>query len=164
MEFVELKKHIKTQKPCPCYVCYGDDMFLLDRAAAIIGGLAGEPKIFNLTDKQFDSAKELTDELMQLPMMSEYRVVIARGKPDDNIFAAVTDYLGKPNPSTVLVLVYHTPHDSWSKAPTIKLPAGSMPVVCSRLSVTHVYAFERAIAAKNNSQFEDEAVRLLFNI
>ena len=90
MEFVELKKHLKTQKPYACYVCYGDDDFLIERAVSLLCALASEPKPFNCTDREFDGGRALTDELMQLPIMGDYRVVVARGKTDA---AAVSGYL-----------------------------------------------------------------------
>lgn len=160
MEFVELKKHLKTQKPNACYACYGDDDFLIDRAVALCLALASEPKPFNCTDREFGSARELTDELMQLPMMSEYRVVVARGKPD---VATIAEYLKKPNPSSVLVLPMYTPHDSWNRTSAPSLPSGCTAVDCNRLPVKHVVPFVQKIAEQSQARFDDEAVGLLYN-
>lgn len=159
MEFVELKKHIKTQKPHPCYYCYGDDDFLVDRAVSIVSMLAAEPKPFNLADKEFASAEALTDELMLLPVMSDYRVVIARGKTD---LGTVAEYLKNPNPTTVLVLPEFIPHDSWNRTPAVSVPDGATGVDCNRLPLRHVYPFVRALAAETKCTVDDKTVDILY--
>lgn len=159
MEFVELKKHLKAQKPHACYFCYGDDDFLIERSVALIGALAGELKPFNLTDKVFDSATALVDELMMLPVMSDYRVVVARGKVDQ---AAVAEYLKNPNPASVLVLTEYTPHDSWSKASAPAVPSGAEGVDCNRLPLKHVYPFVRAVVGGAECEINDKAAELLY--
>ncbi|MCH5165688.1 MAG: DNA polymerase III subunit delta [Clostridiales bacterium] len=160
MEFVELKKHLKTQKPNACYMCYGDDDFLVDRAVALLIALAGEPKPFNCVDKEFERGSELIDELMQLPVMSEYRVVVARGKPD---MTAVSDYLKAPSSTSVLVLPFYTPHDSWNKASVPAVPSGATPVDCNRLPLNHVVPFVTTLAAKTNAQFDSSAIKTLYD-
>lgn len=160
MEFVELKKHLKTQKPYPCYSCFGDDDFLVDRAVSLLTALAAEPKPFNCVDREFDRARDLTDELMQLPLIGEYRIVVARGKTD---LTAVSEYLKKPNPASVLVLPVYTPHDSWSRTQQPSIPTGAMPVDCNRLPIKHVYSFVRAIASETNTEIGDDAVQALYN-
>lgn len=160
MEFVELKKHLKTEKPKACYVCYGDDSYLIARSAALFGSLAAEPKEFNLVDMEFDNSQALTEELMQLPLTGERRVVILRGKIDNS---AVEEYLKRPNPSTVLVLMYYIPHDSWNKSPVPSFPSGAEGVNCNRLSVEHAYAFVRKIADKTGATISDDVIALLFD-
>ncbi len=158
MEFVALKKHIRTDRPRPCYALFGDDDFVISRAISIIGTLASEPKPFNIVDREFSTARELENELLQLPLMGDYRVITARGKVDN---AVVEAYLEKPNPSTVLILPYYVPHDSWSHSPSIQYPKGAEPVDCNRLDVKYIYAFVRAVTDKTNSKISDEAIRLL---
>lgn len=160
VEFIELKKQLKSQKPAPCYVCYGDDDFVLDRALSVLIGLASEPKPFNCVDREFPSARELTDELMQLPLLGEYRVVVARGKTD---MAAVETYLKKPNPAAVLVLPIYTPHDSWNKASAPNIPSGAVGVDCNRLSLRNVNPFVAALCARTKSTMDEKAVALLYN-
>lgn len=158
MEFVELKNHLKTQKPHSCYCCYGDDDFLVERAVSLICGLAGEPKPFNCIDREFESAKRITDELMQLPVMSDRRVVVARGKVDGG---AVAEYLKDPNPTSVLVIPEYTPHDSWNKTSAAALPEGAVGVDCNRLSAEYVIPFVRALASRTQTQISDKAIELL---
>ncbi|MBD5131555.1 MAG: DNA polymerase III subunit delta [Clostridiales bacterium] len=158
MEFVELKKHLKAQKPNACYACFGEDDFVIDRAVTLLCSLAGEPKPFNLVDKEFSSGRELTDELMQLPFMSDYRVVVARGKVDT---AAVEEYLKRPNPTTVLVLTYYVVHDSWNRSPTLALPTGATPVDCNRLPLNQVTAFVKALAQRTQTTIDDRTIQLL---
>lgn len=160
MEFVELKKHLRSEKPKACYACYGEDSYLLARCAALLGALAAEPKEFNFVDREFDSAQGLTEELMQLPVTGEYRVVIARGKIDN---AAVEEYLKRPNPSTVLVLMYYVPHDTWNKSSVPSYPVGAEGVNCNRLNVDHAYGFVRKIADKTGASVSDEVIALLFD-
>ena len=59
MEFVELKKQLKAQKPNACYVCVGDDDFLVDRAVAVLCALASEPKPFNCVDREFERSRDV---------------------------------------------------------------------------------------------------------
>ena len=160
MEFAELKKHLKTQKPHACYVCYGDDDFLVERAVALISALATEPKPFNFTDREFERARDITDELMQLPMMSEYRVVVARGKPDAG---EIEKYLKSPNPTSVLVLPQYIPHDSWGRGGAPVVPSGATDVDCNRLSIKYVYPFVRAYTDKTGATINDDAVQMLYN-
>lgn len=160
VEFIELKKYLKTHKPDLCYVCYGDDDFVIDRALTVLSALAGEPKPFNLSDKEFSSARDLTDELMQLPMMSEYRVVIARGKTD---MSAVAEYLKRPNPTSVLVLPCYIPHDSWGRSAAPAVPDGAVRVDCNRLALRDVIPFIKALCARVNTEIDGDAAELLYN-
>lgn len=158
MEFVELKKHLKTQKPSACYCCYGDDDFVVDRAVSLFGALAGELKPFNYSDKEFENTRALIDELMQLPVMSDHRVVIARGKPD---VAAIADYIKHPNPTTVLVLPCCVAHDSWNRATAPALPNGAVNVNCNRLALKDIIPFARAVANRTRAQIDDRTIKLL---
>lgn len=160
MEFVELKKHLKTQKPYACYVCYGDDDFLIERAVSLLCALASEPKPFNCTDREFDGGRALTDELMQLPIMGDYRVVVARGKTDA---AAVSGYLASPNPSAVLVLPMYIPHDSWGRSSAPNFPNGATPVDCNRLGLQYVAPCVRVFTDKTGATVSDHAIRLLYS-
>ncbi len=160
MEFAELKKHLNNEKPHACYACYGDDSYVLSRAVALISGLAGEPRPFNIVDKEFGTARELTDELMQLPLMSSVRVVIARGKID---VAAVGEYLKKPNDTTVLVVVTYIKHDSWGHDASPVIPQGATPVVCNRLDIKYVIPFVRSAIKDSGAVISDAAVRKLYD-
>ncbi|MCH5155836.1 MAG: DNA polymerase III subunit delta [Clostridiales bacterium] len=160
MEFIDLKKQLKSQKPAPCYVCYGDDDFVLDRAMSLLTGLAAEPKPFNCIDREFISSRELTDELMQLPLIGDYRVVVARGKVD---MSAVEKYLESPNPSAVLVLPIYTPHDSWGKAATPTIPKGGVGINCNRMPYNQVAPFVIALCNRTGATAEEKAIRLLYN-
>ena len=160
VEFIDLKKQLKSQKPAPCYVCYGDDDFVLDRALSLLTGLAAEPKPFNCIDKEFATSRELTDELMQLPLLGDYRVVVARGKVDAS---AVEKYLETPNPAFVLVMPIYTPHDSWGKAPSPTIPKGGVGVNCNRLPYNQVVPFVTALCARTGATAQDAAIKLLYN-
>ena len=160
MEFVELKKQLKAQKPNACYVCVGDDDFLVDRAVAVLCALASEPKPFNCVDREFERSRDLTDELMQLPVTGDYRIVVARGKTDA---AAVSAYLQNPNPSSVLVLPSHIPHDSWSRSAAAVVPQGATLVDCNRLSVKYVAPFVRVFTDKTHAVISDADIVLLYN-
>lgn len=158
MKFVELKKNLETSVS-PCYCCFGDDDFVLGRAVALIQKKAAEPKAFNVADKEFSSARDLTDELMQLPLTGDYRVVVARGKVDN---AAIEEYLKKPNPSSVLVTVTSIPHDSWNHAAAPSIPVGATPVDCNRLDFKTVLSFVKKTVSLTGATIEERAAQLLF--
>lgn len=160
MEFADLKKHLKTQKPFPCYCCYGDDEYVLSRAVALIKELAAEPAAFNVADKEFASFRELKDELMQLPLTGEYRIVVARGKTD---ISALSDYLKAPNPSTVLVTASFIPHDSWNRTATPDMPVGATAVDCNRLPLTLVSGFVNKTLAETGAVIEPDALKALYD-
>ncbi len=157
MKFVDLKKNLETTV-APCYCCYGDDDFVLSRAVTLIERKAVEPKAFNIADKEFVSSRELIDELMQLPVSGDYRVVVARGKVDN---AAIENYLKKPNPSTVLVTVTPIVRDSWNKASAPSLPSGATPVDCNRLEFKTIYAFVRKTAEHTGATIDERTVKVL---
>ncbi len=160
VEFIELKKQLKSQKPAPCYVCYGDDDFILDRALSLLTALAAEPKPFNCVDKEFATSRDLTDELMQLPLLGDYRVVVARGKVDKG---AVEKYLEHPNPAAVLVLPSYTPHDSWNRAASPDIPKGGVGVDCNRLPLKQIIPFVTALCARTGAAMDEKAITLLAN-
>lgn len=159
MEMIELKKSLKSTKPAPCYVCYGDDGFLVERAVGILTSLAGELKPFDLVDREIDGV-DLIEELARLPMMSEYRVVVARGKID---VASVEKYLADPNPTSVLVIPHTVVHDSWRKNAEPSIPKGAVPVVCNRLSTAYVAPFVREILKGTGATIDERAVRALYD-
>lgn len=159
MEFAELKKSLSAP-PKPCYYCYGDDEFVLGRAVSLISDVAGGIKEFNVVDKEFSKISDLVEELMQLPVMGSYRVVVARGKTD---ISALSDYLNKPNPSSVLVLVSFIAHDSWSHASAPSIPIAVTPVVCNRMDIKYIYGFVRKIADEYGTTFPDKAIARLYD-
>lgn len=159
MEFSELKKSLK-EPPKPCYFCYGDDEFVLGRAVALITEVADGIKEFNVIDKEFAKVNDIVEELMQLPAMGSYRVVVARGKVDAS---ALADYLAKPNQSSVLVLVSFIPHDSWNHTATPSIPLGVTPVVCNRMDIKYIYPFVRKIAEGSGTTFPDRSIARLYN-
>ncbi len=158
MEFSELKKHLNTKTPEPCYYCYGDDEYVVARAVALIKALASEPTAFNVADKEFGSANELTEELAQLPITGERRVVVARGKADAS---AIENYLKSPNPAAVLVLVSYTPHDSWNRTTAPTVPAGATAVNCNRQSEALLVKYVLSVLAKTGATADERAARLL---
>lgn len=160
MEFAELKKSLKTQNISACYCCFGDDEYLLSRAVALIKELAAQPLEFNVSDKEFPSARELIDELMQLPLMGDRRVVVARGKVD---MSAIEQYLKSSNPSTVLVTVDYIPHDSWNHKSAPAYPAAATTVNCNRLAKTYVYSFVRKQADSMGAKIGDRAIDALYS-
>ncbi len=110
MEFTELKKHLSLKKFYPCYVLAGEDAFVIARAAQMLQGIAEIPD-FNLSlFGEESSGKDVALACGQLPVMSDYRVVIASGLRRDT--AAVAEYLKNPSPSTVLVLRYGSSADA----------------------------------------------------
>ncbi|MCH5160960.1 MAG: hypothetical protein J1G04_02915 [Clostridiales bacterium] len=159
MEFVELKKHLKSSKPKPCYCAFGDDDFLIERAVTLIGGLVSAFPEFNNTDKEFQKQDELIEELARLPVMSDYRVVVARGKVDAGV---IEQYLGNPNPQAVLVVAVLVPHDSWGHSATVEIPNGAEPVVCNRLPVRHAEVFIKSIADGAGVTIDQSAVDELY--
>ena len=159
MEFSELKKSLSSP-PKPCYYCYGDDEFVLGRAVSHISAITGGIKEFNLVDKEFSKTSDLVEELMQLPVMASYRVVVARGKVD---ISALSDYLSNPNPSSVLVLVSYIPHDSWNHTSMPSIPVGVTPVVCNRMDIKFVYGFVRQIADGYGTTFPDKSIARLYD-
>ncbi len=159
MEFSELKKSLKDP-PKPCYMCYGDDEFVIGRAVALITDVADGIKQFNVVDREFTKTADVVEELMQLPALGSYRVVVARGKFD---VAGLGDYLKKPNPSSVLVLVSYTPHDSWNHTATPNVPLGVTPVVCNRPDIKFVYPFVKRIAEGSGATFPEKSVARLYN-
>lgn len=160
MEFVELKKQLKTSPPHACYYCYGDDDYVISRAVSLICGLAEEPKAFNCADRIFDRTDDAVAELMQLPLTGKYRVVVARGKTDNEVIAK---YLKNPNQSAVLVLPDYIPHDSWNHSAAVSCPEGATPLNCNRLPVKFVYPFVRAITDKTNAKIGDKEIELLYD-
>lgn len=159
MEFVELKKHLKSVKPSPCYFLYGDDSFLIERAVSFIAALAAEPAPFNCADREFDSAKALGDELMLLPITGEYRVVVARGKVD---MPFVEKYLKDPNGACILVLPVYVPHDSWNRQTAVSPPAGATAVDCNRLAALDAALFIRAAFARTGASASDKIYDLIY--
>ena len=104
MEFTELKKHLAQKQYRPCYVLSGEDAFVLRRATDMLTAIAELPD-FNLSLFNEEArGSEVTLACQQLPVMCEYRVVLAENLKKD--IAAVAEYLKNPCPSTVLVLKY----------------------------------------------------------
>lgn len=159
MEFVELKKQLRSSPPFPCYYCYGDDDYVINRAVALICDLVTELKPLNLVDKEFSSAQNVVEELMQLPVMCERRVVVARGKFDA---APITEYLSKPNASSVLVMTDYIPHDSWGHAAAPKYPDGATAVNCDRLPLKYILPLVRKSLEGTSSRMSDVAVEKLY--
>ncbi|MCM1367224.1 MAG: hypothetical protein NC184_00185 [Roseburia sp.] len=159
MEFIELKKHLKSSPPCAGYYCYGDDDYVINRAVGLIKGVVTDLQPLNIVDREFTSAQNVVEELMQLPVMSEYRVVVARGKFD---VAPISEYLSDPNTSSVLVMIDYIPHDSWGHAAAPKFPNGITAVNCNRLQLKYILSLVRKTLDTTGSRIGDVAAETLY--
>lgn len=160
MEFVELKKNLKAAAPAACYVCMGDDGFLIDRAVSIICSKVGTLKELNVVRKEFSSGKDVVTELMQLPVMSDFRVVIADGKFD---MPPIEEYLKNPNNQSVLVLKRFIEYSPWKKQAKPTIPQGAITIFCNRLPAKYIYSFVRGETDKTNAVISDKEINLLIN-
>ncbi len=159
MKFVELKKQLKAAPPRACYACIGDDEYLIARAVALISDVAGGIREFNVVDRTFERTQDAVEELMQLPVGGQYRVVISRGKLDAD---ELEEYIRNPNPSSVLVMTAFVPHDSWNHAPVFSFPVGVETVDCNRLDVKFTYGFVRSVTDAAGTKISDAAIELLY--
>ncbi|MDR2201397.1 MAG: DNA polymerase III subunit delta [Clostridiales bacterium] len=155
MKFSALKKHIADGRLRPCYLLFGDDGFISERAAAQFKSLVRVSPEFNVSYFCDSSdSRGLVEAAQLLPLMDAVRVVIAEnfsGAPEP-----IVEYLKNPNPSSVLVFVQTALAENFSAVVNL-----SEPVDCGRQSEDDILTYISAAAAKRGCSATKDAARLL---
>lgn len=109
----ELKAHIRAGEFFPVYVFYGDEDYLKKSYADMLCHKAVEKEFFDFNFRSFDGKnldfREVFDEAIMMPLMSERRCVFVRDAKLEGInesdFELFKDYSENPSESTVLVFL-----------------------------------------------------------
>ncbi|MBN1449309.1 MAG: DNA polymerase III subunit delta [Bacteroidetes bacterium] len=103
-----LLRHISEKSFLPVYLLYGEEEFLIERAARMISDSAlgdGDPSfnmdVYRGTEHE---AEEITAAASAYPFMSEKRVVLVREADPILKKPALASYVRNPSPETVLLL------------------------------------------------------------
>jgi len=119
-----LKAALESGAFAPAYLFHGDDDYLKEDKVRAIIARATDPgtRDFNLDQLRGaeTDARAIASALDALPMMAERRVVVVRdaGALKKDARAAVTRYLQRPSPETVVVLVFGAgakADDAWTE-------------------------------------------------
>ncbi|RLA78914.1 MAG: DNA polymerase III subunit delta [Deltaproteobacteria bacterium] len=110
-DFLRLERELGRQELREAYLLCGEDPYLLQRAERMIieAVLSPAERGFNLTvfSGKEAAVKEVVEAARTLPFMASRRVVVLRDA--EEVFkrppAVLTDYLNRPTPSTVLLMV-----------------------------------------------------------
>lgn len=106
----QLLTEVKSKQYKPLYVLHGEEAFFIDQISDFIENsvLTDGEKAFNqvvLYGKDI-VARQIIDEAMQFPMMSERRVVIVKEAQDMSDLKELDSYIAKPAPHAIVVLAH----------------------------------------------------------
>ena len=128
--------------PAPAYYFHGPEDLLKDEALRAILDRALDPSLRDFNLDQRGAAQLDADALFglctSLPMMAERRVVVLREvealKRKPKVRTALLDYLSRPAPDTVLVLIQGANEDSEDK----EIAKAAVTVACTPLPADRV--------------------------
>lgn len=115
----EAIRELEAGKPRPVYVVVGDERVFADRVVAAARKHVVEPAMAGFNVDVFEAGEtpinRIIDSANTMPMMAKNRLIILRGierleKGEDKKSSptdALAEYVSKPSPSTVLVIVGH---------------------------------------------------------
>ncbi len=110
ISYKEISQNLKNKIYHPIYFLTGEEPYFIDKITEYIENdiLREEEKDFNLhiLYGRDVSASKILDYAMQLPMLSNYQVIIIREAQDISDIESLKNYFEKPNSSTILVLAY----------------------------------------------------------
>ena len=158
MNFTALKKHISAGTLKPCYALYGDDAWVLNAAWKMFDGVVTEFAEFNI--EKFGEKADLSrvlDACEVLLIAGGVRLVKADSPTVDNVSVAkLAKYLGRPNPSSVLVLRFGA-----ALPDKLKGLSGVEPVDCNRLDTDTIIKWAKREAGRHGAEFGDKAAAKL---
>lgn len=136
MKFVELKKHITTQKHFYCYNLVGDDNFLIDSAIDMFFNYVAQNE-FNkcIVGNEDLSEAKLTNALNSASFLGGTKVVLVKYfdlVKNKNVVGYVENYLIK-NPNEFAVLVITSESPIFTEKQTNLLKDKCVVVDCNRL-------------------------------
>lgn len=110
MNHIKIISDLKSGQIAPIYFLHGEESYFIDEVSDYIEDhILNEPeKAFNqvvLYGKETDF-KQVLDQAMQFPMMSERRVVIIKEAQSMRNIESLTDYFLKPSPQTLLLIAH----------------------------------------------------------
>jgi DNA polymerase III subunit delta len=166
--FDALQRALAKGEVQPVYYFFGDEELLKDDAVRQITGLAVEPSTrdFNLDRRRAPdlSADQFRSLVETPPMLAARRCVILteveclqqKRPKQQSLRAAVTGYVARPSPETVLVLV-----QSAGEKADPALERGATPVDFEVLEPARVLKWIHHRAKEGGLTLEDDAARLL---
>jgi DNA polymerase-3 subunit delta len=151
--------------PAPAYYFHGPEDLLKDEALRAILDRALDPSLRDFNLDQRSAGRIDGDELYALcttlPMMAERRVVVLREvealKRKPKVRAALLEYLGRPAPDTVLVLVQGANEESEDK----DIARAAVAVACVPLTEDRVLKWLDRRAKGLGVELKDDAARHL---
>lgn len=159
MKFVELKKSLNNLQNV--YLISGEDRFLCHNALQqIISACNLSMPEMNYVAMDNPSADDVVASANIYPFADRYRVVVVReflGKPSADAQQKIIEkYLASPMPSTILIFLSLT-DDTFFKQLKNKLCF----VDCNKLDGAAINAYISSNFAKNNIQYDAQALSLL---
>ncbi len=152
--------------PAPAYYFHGPEDLLKDEALRAILDRALDPSLRDFNLDQRGAAQLDADALFglctSLPMMAERRVVVLREvealKRKPKVRAALLDYLSRPAPDTVLVLIQGSNEENEDK----EIAKAAVTVACEPLPTDRVLKWlDRRAKAAGVELPEDAAQHLV---
>jgi DNA polymerase III subunit delta len=149
--------------PAPAYYFHGPEDLLKDEALRAILDRAVDPSLRDFNLDQQSAAQLDADTLFglcsSLPMMAERRVVVLREvealKRKPKVRAALLDYLGRPAPDTVLVLIQGSNEENEDK----DIARAAVSVACEPLPEDRVLRWLDRRAKGLGVELPDDAAR-----
>lgn len=162
MKFAELKKKITSGEIERFYMLTGSDEYLKSSAISILKSLVVMPEL-NAVTLENPSSIALRDALTSVPMMSDYRLVVADKLTEAD---ALASYAAAPSRSSIFVLTDQPERKKSGKASKreeeiARLLEGATIVDCSPLDERTILGWMSARSKKYDAEVERSAAELL---
>lgn len=162
-EYQSLLKELSGAQIRPVYLIYSEELFFLDRIADYLckNLIPAEMQDFNLSVLYGKEvlASLVLDQAREFPFMGDKRLILVKAAQDIKDWEALLTYAAKPNPSTVLVLLFSKKPDgrsNWVK--TIKDRGFFFEI--KGISDYQLHAFVAQMIKEAQLKIEDDAIRV----
>lgn len=161
MNFVELKKHIISEKHFCCYNLVGDDNFLVDSSINMFFNYIANNNEFNIATLSSDDidANKLSVALNTTSFFGGTKVVLVKyldTAKNKTVVNFVADYLAK-NPNDMAVLVVTSKEPMFAEKTAKNLADKFVVVNCNRLDSTMLYVWINQALKEKNATMEQGA-------
>lgn len=164
MEFKEVLKELAGNQLKPIYLISSEELYFMDKLIHLISNnlLPKEEQDFNMASLygKETNIKNILDLAREFPFLGERKIVLVRDAQDIKDWDLLMSYVKKPNPSTILFVLFTKKPDgraSWVKA----AKESGYWHEWKSLSDYQLPAFLLELSKEMQLKFEEQALALL---
>ncbi len=163
--FESIMRDIKARKFSPIYILMGEESYFIDRICDALANsvLPEEEREFNqfVVFGSDVTAAQVADMARELPMMSEYKVVIVKEAQNIKNTDDLERYLDRPSPQTILVYCHKNGNVDKRKKFTQKAEAAGVVFESAKVSDRELPGFVEAFLKVRGATIDQRTAMII---